>query len=413
MAGLFRSESVAYATRRLDGNIVLAQPLSTRLLSLFAISVLAAALVFVSTATFARKETVAGWLTPERGVVRVVATYDGVIERFMVEESELVPAGAMIANVRRSADRRSGTVGQAVLDALGRQAEAALATAQLQQEQLRNEELRLRSRLDGLAEELASLEEQLALQINEVRLVNEEVERAEAIARNGHISPRELDVRRSAALRAQRGLAELHQDMAALERERAETRAQLDLVPIRVERATAEAASARATLDERTVLAEAQNAYTITSPIDGRVAAVLQPEGRAVTSGQAIAVLLPEGDTIIAELFVPTRAAGFIRRGQEVRLAYDAFPHQRFGVGLGEIVQVSRTVLAPDEASISGISLQEPVFRVKVRLHQQQIQAYGQEIVLQPGLLLSADIILERRSLIEWLFDPIFAAGRR
>ena len=409
MAGLFRSESVAYATRRLDGNIVLAQPLSTRLLSLFAISVLAAALVFVSTATFARKETVAGWLTPERGVVRVVATYDGVIERFMVEESELVPAGAMIANVRRSADRRSGTVGQAVLDALGRQAEAALATAQLQQEQLRNEELRLRSRLDGLAEELASLEEQLALQINEVRLVNEEVERAEAIARNGHISPRELDVRRSAALRAQRGLAELHQDMAALERERAETRAQLDLVPIRVERATAEAASARATLDERTVLAEAQNAYTITSPIDGRVAAVLQPEGRAVTSGQAIAVLLPEGDTIIAELFVPTRAAGFIRRG----LAYDAFPHQRFGVGLGEIVQVSRTVLAPDEASISGISLQEPVFRVKVRLRQQQIQAYGQEIVLQPGLLLRADIILERRSLIEWLFDPIFAAGRR
>lgn len=413
MSNLFRSESVAFSTRRLDGDVILAQPLSTRLLTLLAVIVLTAITLFVSTATFARKETVVGWLTPEQGVMRAVATHSGVIESFAVEEAQFLPAGGVIARVRRSADYQSGPVGQAVLDALSRQAEAALVVASSQQAQLRNDEQRLRARLDGLTDELDRLNEQLAFQVAEVGLADEDVARVEVIAQRGYVSTRELNSRQSVLLSAQRGLASLRQDIAALEQERTETSAQLDAIPVRMEAAAADAASAQAVLDERTVLAEAQNSYTITSPIDARVAAILQPEGRAVAAGQAIAVLLPDGDMIVAELFVPTRAVGFIRPGQEVRLAYEAFPHQRFGVGRGEIIQVSQTVLAPSEISVPGLLLNEPVFRVRARLERQQIEAYGEQIALQPGLLLSADIVLERRSLIEWAFDPIFAAGRR
>lgn len=413
MSNLFRSESVAFSTRRLDGDVILAQPLSTRLLTLLAIIVLTAAILFVSTATFARKETVVGWLTPEQGVMRAVATHSGVIESLAVEEAQSLPAGGVIARVRRSADYQSGPVGQAVLDALGRQAEAALVAASSQQAQLRNDEQRLRARLDGLTDELNRLNEQLAFQVAEVGLADEDVARVEVLAQRGYVSTRELNSRQSVLLSAQRGLASLRQDSAALEQERTETSAQLDAIPVRMEAAAADAASAQAVLDERTVLAEAQNSYTITSPIDARVAAVLQPEGQAVAAGQAIAVLLPDGDMIVAELFVPTRAVGFIRPGQEVRLAYEAFPHQRFGVGRGEVIQVSQTVLAPSEISVPGLLLNEPVFRVRARLERQQIEAYGEQIALQPGLLLSADIVLERRSLIEWAFDPIFAAGRR
>ena len=413
MSNLFRSESVAFSTRRLDGDVILAQPLSTRLLTLLAVIVLTAITLFVSTATFARKETVVGWLTPEQGVMRAVATHSGVIESFAVEEAQFLPAGGVIARVRRSADYQSGPVGQAVLDALSRQAEAALVVASSQQAQLRNDEQRLRARLDGLTDELDRLNEQLAFQVAEVGLADEDVARVEVIAQRGYVSTRELNSRQSVLLSAQRGLASLRQDSAALEQERTETSAQLDAIPVRMEAAAADAASAQAVLDERTVLAEAQNSYTITSPIDARVAAILQQEGRAVAAGQAIAVLLPDGDMIVAELFVPTRAVGFIRPGQEVRLAYEAFPHQRFGVGRGEIIQVSQTVLAPSEISVPGLLLNEPVFRVRARLERQQIEAYGEQIALQPGLLLSADIVLERRSLIEWAFDPIFAAGRR
>jgi membrane fusion protein len=36
------------------------------------------------------------------------------------------------------------------------------------------------------------------------------------------------------------------------------------------------------------------------------------------------------------------------------------------------------------------------------------VRAYGQPVPLQPGMQLDADVLLERRRLIEWVFDPIF-----
>jgi membrane fusion protein len=90
-----------------------------------------------------------------------------------------------------------------------------------------------------------------------------------------------------------------------------------------------------------------------------------------------------------------------------------AFPHQRFGTMPGTVRTVSSTVLGPAEFSIPGLNLQEPVFRVRVTLPKETMDAYGEAIPLQPGMLLAADIVFDRRSLIRWLFDPIYAVARR
>ena len=76
-------------------------------------------------------------------------------------------------------------------------------------------------------------------------------------------------------------------------------------------------------------------------------------------------------------------------------------------------MSVSRTVLAPAEVAIPGLQLQEPVFRVRVKLSSDQVAAYGRPMPLQPGMLLTADVVIDRRSLLEWLLDPLYAAGRR
>jgi membrane fusion protein len=74
---------------------------------------------------------------------------------------------------------------------------------------------------------------------------------------------------------------------------------------------------------------------------------------------------------------------------------------------------ISSTVLGPTEISIPGISVQEPVFRVRVALDRESISAYNETISLQPGMLLSADVVFDRRSLLQWLFDPIYAVRGR
>ena len=59
--------------------------------------------------------------------------------------------------------------------------------------------------------------------------------------------------------------------------------------------------------------------------------------------------LLPDGASLLAELFVPSRAIGFVEPGQRVRLMVDAFPYQRFGTLGGRVETVSQAVLSPNE----------------------------------------------------------------
>jgi membrane fusion protein len=63
-------------------------------------------------------------------------------------------------------------------------------------------------------------------------------------------------------------------------------------------------------------------------------------------------------------------------------------------------------VLSGSDISVP-LSLKEPVYRVSVSLDRPDVDAYGARIPVQPGMLLRADIILERRTLIDWLLDPL------
>ena len=58
-------------------------------------------------------------------------------------------------------------------------------------------------------------------------------------------------------------------------------------------------------------------------------------------------------------------------------------------------------------------TVQEPVYRVTVRLPRQAVQAYGQAMPLQAGMVLDADIRIDRRRLIEWVFDPLLSITGR
>lgn len=130
--------------------------------------------------------------------------------------------------------------------------------------------------------------------------------------------------------------------------------------------------------------------------------------GQKIDLNAPLLTLLPENSILEAELFLPSRSIGFAEIGQEVLMRYDAFPYQRYGLAKGTIKEISQTVINPQDIHIS-IGLNEPVYRVKVDLAKQFIFANGKPIFLQPGMKLSADILLENRSLFEWLLEPIYS----
>ena len=66
----------------------------------------------------------------------------------------------------------------------------------------------------------------------------------------------------------------------------------------------------------------------------------------------------------------------------------------------------------PPRGPIVAPALVPPALPREVDVRE-TMMAYGQAIPLQPGMLASAEIVFDRRSLLRWLFDPIYAVGRR
>ena len=413
MSDLFREEVVRHASRRLSGDVVLATPPSFRLLAFVAAGIVLFVALFVCTATYARKETVPGWVTPDAGMIRLSARQGGTVEVIHVREGDAVRTGQPIATLRLSSELSGGDAYEALRKALAAQTAAAGSRAAAAREVLVAEHRQLVERRAALGRELIEARRRLTLQQQRVELAKIETDRAETIASKGFLPRRELDARRSSALAEDQALSELNAAALSVQREIGEVSARLEAIPIDIQAAVAEAEAVTAELDQQRTETESQASYVVVAAVSGRVAALPVQRGQTVAPNTSIAVLTPEGSTLEAELYAPSRAAGFIREGQPVRLMYQAFPHQKFGAGAGVVDSVSMTVLAPAEVSIPGLQFQEPMFRVRVQLARDSVSAYGETLPLQPGMLLSADVVIDRRSLLEWLLDPLYAAGRR
>ena len=72
------------------------------------------------------------------------------------------------------------------------------------------------------------------------------------------------------------------------------------------------------------------------------------------------------------------------------------------------MLKVSQTILTRSD-TFGPVELREPAYRITAALDRPDIDAYGKKIPLQADMLLRADIILERRSLISWLLDPLLS----
>lgn len=409
---LFRQQAVAYQSRSLDGEVMLSLSMRMRALIILAVVVVAGAAIFAATATYARMETVVGWVVPEGGLIRVTAQQGGIIEKLSVAEGDQVAAGEALAELRLSTDLEDGSAGLALQTQLKNQIEAVRAQAEAEREKLQAQEVSLKAQRDGMLRELDQNSARVESMAERLTLIEADAKRVRKIADRGYASKKNVEESAMAVLSAQQELDALRSSVMATERQIGDVEAQLKTLPLSIRAAEAQARASEAQLAQQGTELAVRDVYRAGATVAGRVVAVPVSRGQTVPPQSVIAVLTPEGSTLEAELYVPSRSAGFITPGQEVQLMYQAFPYQKFGAANGTVRSVSRTVLAPGEVAIPGLEINEPVFRVKVGMESDSVQAYGQAIPVQPGMLLSAGIVIDRRTLVEWLLDPIYAVGR-
>jgi membrane fusion protein len=408
---LFRSEAVDYAERRLQGDVILASPIHLKIYGALIVAIVAVAAVFVTTATYSRKETVPGWVQPEGGLIRTSALQAGVISEMLVREGDKVAAGAPIAKLKLMHDVEDGRSDDMLRWSMDAEKQAILDQLTTRRQTLLDDRKERVAELTALKESLKEAKYREQLAADRLALSEADHKRKMLLNEAGAYATSLLESSLSTVLTNQSSLSQSRTSTASVEQQIERMQHQLEDIPVQLAGMEAQAQITQAQLAQRVTNAAAQATYIVTAPMAGEILAVPVELGQVVPSGGTIAVLAPEGSRLIADLYVPSRAAGFIKENQEVRVKYQAFPHEKFGAAKGKVIRVSNTVLGPRETAIPGVELKEPVFRVRVKLDELAVSAYGESIPIQPGMLLDADIVVDRRSLLEWLLDPIYAVG--
>ena len=410
---LFRTEALERRKARLEGDVILTRSISLSLVTVLLTAITIALVIWAVFGSYSRTETVPGALDPDGVLSKVYAERPGEIIWLGVKDGDLVKAGQAIATVRIEQPLANGrSPGRERLISVAEQ-------ARLTDEQLRLEDASStaeRARLTRLISELGQEHDQLAAQVDlqrqAVASTHNSFDALTGLVDRGFVTHTDYEQRRQVWLSASTQLQALIQQVAQLAERRSDAESQLTKLPGDHAAKVASLHSTLDDLDQRRVDVEGAQSYTIAAPIAGRVTALQTAAGRSSNGQQPLLAIVPQGAKMEVTLYAPSRAVGFARPGQEVRLLYDAFPYQRFGTFSGHIVAISHSVLTPAEAD-APVKLEEPVYEVKVALDRQMVNAFGQNLALQPGMTLTADIVLDRRSFLDWLLEPIRAVTAR
>jgi membrane fusion protein len=321
-----------------------------------------------------------------------------------------VVAGQVLFGMSNERIGRAGVdVDRQISDLLSQQRRSLEVDQDKQGEQAVQRVEAARRRGDELAADLRHIQAQQALQARRVALAQEAVARTQNLRRDGFVSAAALQDREADLLDQQQRAADLERAANSTQRDIEAARAQLRDAALQGQRDAQNGARSIASLDQQLVENDARREWFVRAEQDGVITGVTVEPGQRVAEDQPMATLLPAGEPLVAELYVPSRSAGFIKPGMVVQLRYQAFAYQKFGQHVGHVQEVSRTAMRPQDLPFSAAAGSEPVYRVRVALDRPSVQAYGQDEPLRPGMTVDASVLLDRRKLYEWVLEPLYS----
>lgn len=404
----FRPEVLQHQQQRLAGTVHLTRPVPLVYLTALLLLVVTSAVVYLSSAQYSRKQTVQGVLQPSAGAVRLQLAESGSIRELLVQEGQTVQAGQPILRLDKQQFDASQNELSSTLLTQNQQVLTQLQTDRAQK--LKQHQLQLQQQQDKIASlkrDLQELQNQQQTLANRLNLNREQLAQLNKLQGSGYISQLEITKQKDALLQLEQQQQQQQAAALKLKADISQAEQQLQQLPLSQQAELSSIDNQIAGQTATQAQLSVQQSSTLVAPSDGRVSALQVKAGQWHAQGQAVLTLLPLHSDLEAILYVPTSAVGFLTVGQTARLRYDAYPYQRFGVFAGEVIEISDSVLLPTD--VSDFPLTGPSFRVRVKVPAQQLQAYNRNLPLKAGMTLQADLITERQSLLQWLFDPIYS----
>ena len=404
---LFRQEAIDAQREKFFGEATVARPVTLWAMTALAIGAAAMMIAVAVWGQYTRRERVEGFLALDIGAARVQIPDAGRVAELMVREGLEVIAGAPLARISYDRSTEASSSTGAVVSGELAQRRIILAKEQEQLRELGQQQVQQqRKKVVDLQTELQQLDREMKLQEKRLNSAREQAQKFVDLAKDKFYSDVAVRQKQDDVTDQEIRLQALKRQRLALDRDLSNAKLEEPAITLK-SRSQVDQISRQISEVQQTLATEdAKRETVIRAPITGTVTNIAISQGQSVAADALLATVLPKGSVLHVELLVPTRAIGFVTKGKEVVMRYEAFPFERFGQYHGVISDVSQTVWSAGE-KIGPMTAREPVYRVTVTLEQQTVSALGQTVPLRSGMLVNADILLEKRSLFEWIFEPV------
>ncbi|WP_417880672.1 HlyD family secretion protein [Vibrio sp.] len=385
--------------------------------------VLMTILVFVVFAEYTRRDTLNGVVSPTGGIVKVQANDEGYAENVFVVEGQKVLAGEPLYEIKTERyDEFGQGVKKRIVATIENQITLLNARRSKEIEKSQHQLEVINDDLIGLSEEAGILKLVVDLSEQELTLAQSLVDKQQVLVNKRFISSIEFQKQRlelitlETKVQTQRlNLQRLVREKAKLEETKNTLQLELDIALQEIDRQLQQIAQSK-------IEYFYQTDTQVVSPIDGVVASIFVKEGHSVNKGQPLLVVIPKGEEpAVVELYASSRSIGFLQKGQGVRLRFDAFPYEKFGVQQGVISSISKSAVSAEmlpnspliQSQLSRANGGVGLYQVRVKLDKPTITIYGEEQLFVPGMTLTADIELDTRKIYEWLLEPLYTIKGR
>lgn len=416
---LFRHQAIEFVNTRQYGTVILASYPSHRILTVIFSTIVLFIIAFFIFLDTSRKAETSGVLLPSEGLLRVRPGQAGIVTQVRVKEGQSVKAGDVLFVL--SNERHIGTLvsAESTVSTLLQNRRDSYRDELLQASQQSTQRaLATQKKSVALAEEGQRLKAQILLQKSRVALVTQTFQRFKDLHGKSYISAAQMEEKEGELLDQRQRLAELERLKGANEREYTASEAEYRDLQFQAHRDETALKRNALAIQQDLAESEARREIHVTATAAGVASTITVEVGKPVSADTTLTSILPIGSKLAAEIYAPSRSVGFIKPGMKVLLRYQAYPYQKFGQYEAVVHEVAGTSMLAQDLTLPGVTAasnqaSEPLYRIRLKLKQQSVLAYGKPVTLKPGMLLDATIILEHRRLYEWILEPLFSISGR
>lgn len=338
-----------------------------------------------------------------------IAGQSGLVSAVYVQPSSRVKAGAPLFRVEQNLSLAADGRPRPLFDQQSRDEQLRTTEAQYAQRTAELGSQRDTARRTGANREaeLAALDEQIAQARALVDTAAHKLGRLQTVSE--YVMAERIDQARAEWLQSKVAVAQvlarreqLLAELGILTGKRTELDAQIKEL---------DANRSRALQDIGTRFEQMRQNAVISAPEGGVVTFSNLVAGRMLQPGDvALVIATNDGGPLRAALRIPSRRRGFVHEGQIVRLKFDAFPYSRFGTYEARIDSVSGTTMAPPEPGPGADPRKPPQgeYMAWATLRGTTFEVERRHFDILPGMRATASIVVERRTIAEWVLAPFF-----